>query len=438
MGYNRAVDGDTRESRRLLPAEPSSVPDARRTIRTWLTEAGFVDLVDEAEQAVSEVVTNALVHAGTSVELSARIRTGFVRVEVADGSSHLPRTRDFDTVSGTGRGLKVLDQTVTRWGAELRDDGKVVWFELGGRTGADPVVPASTPAPEGEVVHVELFAVPLLLMSAWLEHAGALLRDCLLLDLEVAGGDVSEALQRHAVASELLALVEEQLPRLDLGTAPQELMDGATEPLVTAERVDLRIPTDQVDRFPVLDAALDRARQLAVSGALLTPPTQPEMQELRHWLTGEVARQTAGGSPRPWLTSMSSRASLEVTGLPWDESAVAAATTPVVAVDDYDVIVAVSQPALDLLGHARGSLVGRRMLAIIPTRYRQAHLAGFTLHQVNGRSPLLGAPVTVPVLCADGAERLVELTITAQPLPGGRTVFLGALRPVPQASWALP
>ncbi|HRD62548.1 MAG TPA: PAS domain S-box protein [Nocardioides sp.] len=427
------MDGDTRESRRVLPAQPSSVPDARRTIRAWLTEAGFHDLVDEAEQAVSEVVTNALVHAGTTVELSARMDAGYVRVEVVDGSSHLPRTRDFDTVSGTGRGLKLLAQSVTRWGSELREDGKVVWFELGGRPEGEVAAPDTSDlaAPRlDDEIRVELLAVPLLLMSAWLEHAGALLRDCLLLDLEVPGGDVSDVLQRHAVASELLALLEDQLPRLELGTAPDELMAGATEPLVTADRVELLIPPHLVERFPVLDAALDRARQLATTGALLTPPTQPEMQELRHWVTGEVARQTAGGTARPWLTAMSSRSFLDTEQLPWDESAVAEATTPLVAIDDYDVIVAVSRPALDLLGYERGGLVGRRVLGIIPSRYRQAHLAGFTLHQINGRSPLLGSPVTVPVLCADGTERTVQLTITAQPLSGGRTVFLGALEPV--------
>jgi PAS domain S-box-containing protein len=428
------VDGDARESRRLLPAQPSSVPDARRAIRAWLTEAGFDELVDEAEQAVSEVVTNALVHAGTPVELSASMDAGFVRVEVADGSSHLPRTRDFDTISGTGRGLKLLEQTVTRWGAEPRGDGKVVWFELGGQGRRGEVEPDVARALDEDVVHIELLAVPLLLMSAWLEHAGALLRDCLLLDLEVAGGDVTDALQRHAVASELLGLLADQLPRLELGMAPHELMAAATEPLVTAPRMDLRVPTEQVDRFPILDAALDRARQLAVTGVLLTPPTQPEMQELRHWLTGEVARQNLGGTPRPWLASMSPRSSLAVEALPWDESSVDAATTPLVAVDDYDVIVAVSLPALELLGHARNALVGRRMLAIIPARYRQAHLAGFTLHQINGGGPLLDRPVTVPVLRADGAEQMVELTITAQTLPGGRTVFLGALRPSPLAS----
>ena len=44
-----------------------------------------------------------------------------------------------------------------------------------------------------------------------------------------------------------------------------------------------------------------------------------------------------------------------------------------------------------------GELVGQRLISIIPTRFHQAHIAGFTLHLVNGRSPLIGNRVTVPV-----------------------------------------
>ena len=76
--------------------------------------------------------------------------------------------------------------------------------------------------------------------------------------------------------------------------------------------------------------------------------------------------------------------------------------------DESSVVVAVSRTTLALLGFGdAGELVGRRVIAIIPPRFRQAHIAGTTLHVVNGRAPLLGVPVTVPVLLADGSERTV-------------------------------
>ncbi len=115
----------------MLPAEPSSVPTARRLVRTWMIARGLGELVDNAELAVSEVVTNALVHAGTEVQLVLSGAGDAVRVEVHDGSTHLPRLRRVDTAAGTGRGLGMLEWVVDRWGAEVHGDSKMVWFELG-------------------------------------------------------------------------------------------------------------------------------------------------------------------------------------------------------------------------------------------------------------------------------------------------------------------
>lgn len=94
------------------------------------------------------------------------------------------------------------------------------------------------------------------------------------------------------------------------------------------------------------------------------------------------------------------------------------------AADDTNLIVAVSPAAAELLGYdSPADLVGHRLLSIIPARYHQAHVAGFTLHLVNGRDPLLGNRITVPAVCADGTERLVDLVVEAQRLPHGRRVF---------------
>ena len=75
------------------------------------------------------------------------------------------------------------------------------------------------------------------------------------------------------------------------------------------------------------------------------------------------------------------------------------------------IIVAVSAPAAQLLGYVAGDeLVGHRLVDIIPERYRQAHLAGFTLHLFSGRSPLLGHQVTVPALRQDGSEVTIDIS----------------------------
>ena len=81
-----------------------------------------------------------------------------------------------------------------------------------------------------------------------------------------------------------------------------------------------------------------------------------------------------------------------------------------------------------LLGYARAAdVVGSRLISLIPTRYHQAHIAGFTLHLASGRGPLRGTRIAVPVLRADRTERVMELQVEAQHLPDGRAVFVAEL-----------
>jgi PAS domain S-box-containing protein len=97
-----------------------------------------------------------------------------------------------------------------------------------------------------------------------------------------------------------------------------------------------------------------------------------------------------------------------------------------VAADAHDRILAVSQSALGLLGY--DDLVGERLIRVIPQRYRQAHLAGFTLHHLTGRGPLLDRSVVVPALRADGSEVTVELTVRSLRVTEGESVFVATLR----------
>jgi hypothetical protein len=56
-----------------------------------------------------------------------------VRVEVHDGSPELPIRRRYSNMSGTGRGLLLVERMADGWGADLTSRGKVVWFELDGQ-----------------------------------------------------------------------------------------------------------------------------------------------------------------------------------------------------------------------------------------------------------------------------------------------------------------
>ena len=426
------VAGDVH--RRFRP-HPSSVGDARRMVREALTRLGRDDLGDTAELLVSEVVTNALVHAGTPFDVTAWVREPGLRVEVRDGSAQLPSVRHNATMAGTGRGLLLLQQMVDAWGTHRHPAGKTVWFELGSgdlETEASEIdVTGREVGAEGSVP-VELQNVPLLLHVAWRQHAEALLREHLLSRLGDDGENDLEGLDElraHAAASDALALLAAHLPEPQVGQDADELMAAAIEPRVSSASEVVQVPAGSLGHFRVLDDCLDVALEHADEGAFLTPPTQPEIRAFRRWVCDEVERQSDGEAPTPWAGLSEAAPPQGQTALGWATAEVTDSTLALVAADDTNGIVAISGAALELLGYDDpAQLVGRRLLAIIPDRFRQAHLAGFTLHLVNGRSPLLGRPVTVPVLRRDGDETLVEMSVESRRLPSTRHVFVATLR----------
>ena len=107
---------------------PESVRRARRQVIRALVGAGAA--ADDAALLVSELATNAVIHAGTPFRVAVRRRDDRLRVEVADGSRAVARRQRFSATSGTGRGLALVDEVADRWGVDQRDEGKTVWFEL--------------------------------------------------------------------------------------------------------------------------------------------------------------------------------------------------------------------------------------------------------------------------------------------------------------------
>ena len=116
-----------------LPASPSSPRAARRFLvdtlgRRQVTAA----VVDLATLLTSELVTNAVRYGRGLVRLSVRPGPPSVRVEVHDDNPDLPVMVELDDgTAENGRGLRLVDELATRWGAEeCATDGKDVWFEI--------------------------------------------------------------------------------------------------------------------------------------------------------------------------------------------------------------------------------------------------------------------------------------------------------------------
>lgn len=117
----------------LLPALPASARTARRWVESRLDDMGLAPLEDLVLLLTSEVVTNAVTHAGTSAVLSLEPSGPGVRVEVHDGSSEPPVRRDPSPDALRGRGVALLDDLADGWGWEPDRPGrcgKTVWFRV--------------------------------------------------------------------------------------------------------------------------------------------------------------------------------------------------------------------------------------------------------------------------------------------------------------------
>jgi hypothetical protein len=79
---------------------------------------------------VTELVTNAILHARTVVQVCLERRDEIVRVEVRDGSPIRPALRDHGLHATTGRGLALVSRLAATWGVDVGSDGKVVWAHL--------------------------------------------------------------------------------------------------------------------------------------------------------------------------------------------------------------------------------------------------------------------------------------------------------------------
>ncbi|MFI2367838.1 ATP-binding protein [Streptomyces sp. NPDC018833] len=99
------------------------------------------EVVEDVLLLVSEIVTNACLHAGGPQEIVLHQFGPRLRIEVADASPAPPRRRvPSDLTQPGGHGLIIMERLAHSWGAEPRGSGKVVWAEI-------PVPP---PAHRGE------------------------------------------------------------------------------------------------------------------------------------------------------------------------------------------------------------------------------------------------------------------------------------------------
>lgn len=302
-----------------MPPVLDSVPAARR----WV-DAQLRPVPDDVRRTVglltSELVTNAVLHAATPVTVTVRRASDAIRVEVADESPQLPTLKSYGEDAATGRGLHLVSALADSWGSRRRDDGKVVWFELGDLPGLADVTGRSQAAPppasgearaggpgaaqdpagalDDRLLPMALLGVPVGPMHSAQARYEELFREFRLIV------ERDPAAAADAIQGRLLALVEQ------LGTRFEGFTTGADEDFRRSieegrPAVDLHyhLPAEVGPLCAHYDELLDEADEFCRAGALMTLADSPETRCLRKWVLEEFVRQSSGAAPTPWATS---------------------------------------------------------------------------------------------------------------------------------------
>jgi anti-sigma regulatory factor (Ser/Thr protein kinase) len=113
---------------REFPAKPECAQEARAHALEIANRWGVS--ADGLASVVTELVVNAIVHAGGRFTLSLCVDGGAFMVEVADPSTNLPETRRPADDDPRGRGLVIVEAFSRDWGVRADRGGKVIWAEL--------------------------------------------------------------------------------------------------------------------------------------------------------------------------------------------------------------------------------------------------------------------------------------------------------------------
>ncbi len=290
-----------RSSSITLPLRPSSVSAARRFLSRRFAEY-TVDLavVNNAILVVSELVTNAVLHALGPVVVEAAFADGStakaptLRIVVSDASPIVPMMRAYSEGASTGRGLALVAALARRWGVEAEGSGKAVWVELDATSANGTVTPPETssepPIASDETGRVVRFlGVPVDSYLCLQEQNDAILRE-----LELVA--YSPAPDRIEPSRELTEVVDRarQFFRTNPEGMRREVLAAAArgQRLVDLARV---ITVSMLAPAEELVSLFEDAERLGERGELLLGPSDLEVVHLRRWFAAELHRQVVDG-----------------------------------------------------------------------------------------------------------------------------------------------
>lgn len=101
--------------------------EARELVADACQEWGVPEAAMAAEIIASELVTNAVRHAGTAIDLRMTLRDHRLRVSVHDRNGQPARMQTPAEADDHGRGLLIVEAVANAWGNVPLAGGKVVW-----------------------------------------------------------------------------------------------------------------------------------------------------------------------------------------------------------------------------------------------------------------------------------------------------------------------
>lgn len=299
-----------------IPSTPASVKKARSWVSEVLTEIDREDLVFGAQLGVSELVTNAILHAEPPLLLRVRGTREHPRVEVADNSPRplrvfaLPAADDED-VTTFGRGLMLVAMNSAHWGwdHDLDQSGKTVWFEPTAEMHEDfdltdafssPSVtnPPKVTGPLKNSVVITLRSMPAQLFGYLRRYHFELRRELRLLSLS--------APDEYPIAIRVTDAFQRADEERRMATGINRLDDAIAQGL---ESVDLEytVPPTAPDTMRELLDLFSEVQDTFAEEELLAVTPVGELLDLQRWYFGEFVRQGRGEEPRPWTGEASSR-----------------------------------------------------------------------------------------------------------------------------------
>lgn len=291
----------------VLEPEPQAVRRARVWVVGELQDLGRPDLAESAELGVSELVTNAILHADPPITVRLRGTVQHPRVEVHDSSRRPPAVNrgmaeDDQLLHTVGRGLGIVALYSTSWGADVSSEGKVVWFEptdeepgdmAGDVYDLDREVDAlqATTGDTAPLVRVRLVGMPARVFGSFRVWYSEIRRELRL--LAFAHGD------DYPVATELAEITVQVEHERRQARGIDEL-DAAIAAHLDRVDLDYLVPRSAPATMAHLAELLDRVDDFCREHRLLTMPASPQQGQLFRWYAHEFTRQADGLDPLPW------------------------------------------------------------------------------------------------------------------------------------------